>query len=268
MRKLRRNLVLSLVGMAIAAALLAFSQGEKPLDPFEEAMKQRQQYLETFGILPGDLFAAQGEELFHAKRGPKGKSLEECDFGAGPGVIKGVYAKLPRYFPDTDKVEDLETRVVSCMVRVQGFKPEEIKRDEVVAITTYIASKSSKARMEVRPTHPQEIAMYNLGRELWYTRAGPRDMSCAVCHDEHAGQRVRLSPVMSPKQGLGGEWPAYRFEEDRMYTFENRIQFCYTSIGIPAPAFYSEPQIALTMYILTEATKAGHSFQELPFFTR
>ena len=110
--------------------------------------------------------------------------------------------------------------------------------------------------------------MYNLGRELWYTRAGPRDMSCAVCHERYAGQRVRLSPVRSPKEGLGNEWPAYRFEEDRLYTFEDRIDFCYESIGIPKPEVYSEVHIALTTYILAEATKAGHSFLELPFFTR
>ncbi|ADH65257.1 diheme cytochrome SoxA (sulfur oxidation) (plasmid) [Allomeiothermus silvanus DSM 9946] len=263
---MRKSLILTF--LLSATALFALSQQEKPLDPFEEAMKQRQQYLQNFGILPGDLFASQGEELFHAKRGPKGKSLEECDFGLGPGKLEGAYARLPRYFPDTGKVEDLETRIVSCMERIQGFKPEVIKRDEVVALTTFVASKSTKAKIAVRPQHPAELAMYTLGRELWYTRAGPRDMSCAICHDNYAGKRVRLSPVMSPKQGLGSEWPAYRFEEDRMYTFENRIQFCYTSVGIPAPAFYSEPQIALTMYILTEASKAGHSFQELPFFTR
>ncbi len=265
---MRNRKTLWILGGGMVIALLALSQGGKPLDPFEEAMKQRQQYLETFGILPGDLFVAQGEELFHAKRGPKGKSLEECDFGLGPGVIEGVYALLPRYFPDTGKVEDLETRVVSCMVRIQGFKPQDIRRDEVVAITTYIASKSSKAKIKVQPKHPMEIAMYNLGQELWYTRAGPRDMSCAICHETYAGTRVRLSPVMSPKQGLGAEWPAYRFEADKMYTFQDRIHFCYESIGIPAPAFYSEPYIALTMFILAEAAKAGHSFKELPFFTR
>jgi len=175
---------------------------------------------------------------------------------------------LPKYFPDTGRVEDLESRVYTCMQRVQGFKPEEIKRDEVRAITTFIASFSSKAKIQVVPKHPQEIAMYNLGRELWYTRAGPRDMSCAVCHERYAGQRVRLSPVRSPKEGLGNEWPAYRFEEDRLYTFEDRIDFCYESIGIPKPEFYSEVHIALTTYILAEATKAGHSFLELPFFTR
>jgi sulfur-oxidizing protein SoxA len=253
--------------LAGLGALWAYTQTQKPLDPFEEAMRQRQLYLETFGILPGELFVAQGEELFFRK-GPSGKTMAECDFGLGKGVIEGAYARLPRYFPDTGKVEDLESRVFTCMTRVQGFKPEEVSRDEVRAVTAYIASQSSKARIQVVPQHPQELAMYNLGREIWYTRAGPRDMSCASCHETYAGQRVRLSPVRSPKQGLGNEWPAYRFEADKLYTLEDRIDFCYESIGIPAPKPYSEPHIALATYILAEATRAGHTFEELPFFTR
>lgn len=58
---MRKSMTLTL--LLAATTLFALSQQEKPLDPFEEAMKQRQQYLQNFGILPGDLFAAQGEEL-------------------------------------------------------------------------------------------------------------------------------------------------------------------------------------------------------------
>jgi sulfur-oxidizing protein SoxA len=78
--------------------LVAYTQAQKPLDPFEEAMRQRQMYLETFGVLPGELFAEEGKELFHRK-GPSGKTLEACDFGKGPGVLEGVYAQPPQVLP-------------------------------------------------------------------------------------------------------------------------------------------------------------------------
>ena len=172
----KRLLLLGLAALGVLGGFWAYTQGQKPLDPFEEAMRQRQMYLETFGVLPGELFVEEGKELFFRK-GPSGKTLEACDFGKGPGVLEGVYAILPKYFPDTKRVEDLETRVYTCMQRVQGYKPEEIKRDEVKAITAYIASFSSKAKIQVVPKHPAELAMYNLGRELWYWRAGNRDMN-------------------------------------------------------------------------------------------
>ncbi|WP_430731888.1 sulfur oxidation c-type cytochrome SoxA [Thermus thermamylovorans] len=253
--------------LLLVGSWFARTQGQTPLDPFEEAMRQRQMYLETFGILPGELYVEEGKDLFF-RRGPSGKTLEGCDFGKGPGVLEGVYAILPKYFPDTRRVEDLETRIHSCMQRVQGFRPEQISRDEVRALVAYIASFSSGARIQVEPKHPAELAMYNLGRELWWHRAGSRDMHCAACHGQYAGRRVRLSPLRSPEQGLGNEWPAYRFEADKLYTMQDRIAFCYDSIGIPAPEYYSEPYIALTTYILAEAGRRGHHFQELPYFTR
>jgi len=50
---------------------------------------------------PSDLFEAKGEDLWKQKRGPKNASLEQCDLGKGPGVVKGVFTELPRYFADT-----------------------------------------------------------------------------------------------------------------------------------------------------------------------
>ena len=31
-------------------------------------------------------------------------ALEQCDLGLGPGVVKGAYAQLPKYFADADRV--------------------------------------------------------------------------------------------------------------------------------------------------------------------
>ena len=53
---------------------------------------------------PADLFEAKGEDLWKQKRGPKNASLERCDLGKGPGVVKGAWAELPRYFSDTGRV--------------------------------------------------------------------------------------------------------------------------------------------------------------------
>src|SRR5688572_29622930 len=75
---------------------------------------------------PGELWVQRGERLFYEKRGPKAASLERCDLGLGPGKVEGAFAQLPRYFRDTDKVQDLESRLVTCMVELQGFRREDI----------------------------------------------------------------------------------------------------------------------------------------------
>ena len=65
---------------------------------------------------PAELWEARGEDMWKQARGPKRASLQRCDIGLGPGVVKGAYTVLPKYFADTDKVEDLESRLVTCMV--------------------------------------------------------------------------------------------------------------------------------------------------------
>src|SRR6478735_5213479 len=97
---------------------------------------------------PAELFEAKGEALWKQKRGPKNASLEACDLGKGPGVVKGAFVELPRFFADTGKVQDLETRLVTCMERLQGFDAKAIAKTpfgsgemaNVTALATWVAS--------------------------------------------------------------------------------------------------------------------------------
>jgi sulfur-oxidizing protein SoxA len=75
---------------------------------------------------PAELYEAEGEELWKKAAGPKNATLEKCDLGLGPGVVKGAAAQLPRYFKDTNRVQDLESRLMTCMEVLQGIDPKEI----------------------------------------------------------------------------------------------------------------------------------------------
>src|SRR5687768_5203473 len=74
---------------------------------------------------PGELWVERGQRIFYEKRGPRQVSLEKCDLGLGPGKVEGAFAQLPRYFADTGKVQDIESRLLTCMVELQGFKRED-----------------------------------------------------------------------------------------------------------------------------------------------
>ena len=130
---------------------------------------------------PGDLWVERGQRLFTERRGPKNASLEKCDLGMGPGVVKGAFAQLPRYFTDTDRVQDLESRLLTCMVELQGFKREEIVRNrfgtldrdsDMEALVSYIGAASNGLRMNVRLTHAKEREMYKAGEYAFYRQIG------------------------------------------------------------------------------------------------
>ena len=177
---------------------------------------------------PAELFEAKGEALWKQKRGPKNASLEACDLGKGPGIVKGVFVELPRYFPDTKRVQDLESRLVSCMATLQGFNADEIaktpfgkgEQSNVTALATWVAAESKGMKFNLSQAHPQEKVAYEVGKRLFFQRGGSHDFSCASCHGED-GKRIRMQdlPNLTRNPGAGngfGAWPAYRVSNGQM----------------------------------------------------
>jgi L-cysteine S-thiosulfotransferase len=212
---------------------------------------------------PGELWVQRGERLFYEKRGPRAVSLERCDLGRGPGKLEGAFAQLPRYFADTDSVQDLESRLLTCMVQLQGFKREEIvanrfgtldKDSEMEALVSFVASKSNGMRMNVPLSHAKEREVYRVGEYLFHRRTGPLDFSCATCHSEE-GKRVRLQdlPNMTdPKQVqmvVSTGWPAYRGTQASVRTMQHRLYDCNWQMRLPDLGYASDMSIALTSYL-------------------
>ncbi len=210
---------------------------------------------------PAELFEAKGEGLWKQKRGPKNASLEQCDLGKGPGVVKGAFVELPRYFPDTQKMQDLESRLVTCMETLQGFNGAEIaktrfgrgEQNNVTALATWISAESKGMRFNLPQNHPQEKTFYEVGKRLFFQRGGPHDFSCASCHGED-DKRIRLQDLpnltKNPGDGIGvAAWPAYRVSNGQMWGMQLRLNDCYRQQRFPYPGFGSDATIALGVYL-------------------
>ncbi len=211
---------------------------------------------------PGELWIERGKALFYEKRGPKGASLEQCDFGMGPGKLEGAFAALPRYFADTGKVEDLESRLLKCMVELQGLDRAPIvqnrfsnldRTSDMEALATFVASRSNGMKMDVSLDHPREREMYKVGEYLFYRRTGPTDFGCVSCHGEE-GKRIRLQdlPNMTDRkqmQAVIAGWPAYRGTHSTVRTMQHRLYDCNWQMRLPDLGFVSEVSIALTAYL-------------------
>jgi len=217
---------------------------------------------------PADLFEAKGEDLWKQKRGPKGATLEKCDLGKGPGVVKGAFVELPRFFADTNRVQDLESRLVTCMETLQGFSSAEIAKTpfgrgemaNVTALATWIAAESKGMRFNLPYNTAQEKTFYEVGKRLFFQRGGPHDFSCASCHGEE-GKRIRLQdlPLLTknPGDGVGfAAWPAYRVSNGQMWGMQLRLNDCYRQQRFPYPGFGSDATIALATYLGVNAKGA------------
>jgi len=161
--------------LAVWGAAPALAQSDDPLGVGRKMLAEDN---------PGELWIERGKTLFYQKRGPKNASLEQCDFGMGPGKLEGAAARLPRYFPDTDKVQDLETRLLTCMVQQQGFdRADIVKRaispggssgSDVEALALYITSRSNGMTVNVSLSHQKDYDTYKAGEYLFFRRSARR----------------------------------------------------------------------------------------------
>ena len=263
--KTRQMMVWLVLGTAAASSMgasLVWAQSATTTDPLAE-------YRAMFGDdNPAVFTISRGEDLWKQARGSKGVSLAgTCDLGMGKGVIKGAYAHLPRYFADTGQVQDLETRLLTCMVKGQGLDRAAIlknrfgdgdQKSDLEGLSAYIVDASRGVAISLPLEHPQEKRAYELGKAIFYYRAGTHDFSCATCHSQ-SGKRIRLQEL--PNLSIPGPdarasyaaWPAYRISQGEVRTMEWRIGDCFRQQRVPELTYGSEAAVDLTMFLAKNA---------------
>jgi L-cysteine S-thiosulfotransferase len=214
---------------------------------------------------PADLNAARGEVLWKTKSGPKNATLEACDLGLGAGRVKGAAGSLPRYFADVNKVMDVESRLVHCMVTLQGMKAEDFnarnftsgvgaKATAIEDLVAYIYDESRGTTINVPQSHPLEKAAFARGKDTFYFKGGTHDFSCASCHNQD-GKRIRLQELPNltgpgkASQDAFAQWPAYRVSQGGLRTMQWRIQDCLRGQRMPELNYLSQTSIDLITYL-------------------
>ncbi|ENO77841.1 sulfur oxidation c-type cytochrome SoxA [Thauera sp. 63] len=238
------------VGLALAAP--AFAQEDLNFDAYREMLADGN---------PAELYEMEGEELWRTARGPKNATLEQCDLGLGAGVVEGAAAQLPRFFKDTGKVQDLESRLMYCMETLQGIPSAEIingkflqgERGKVAALVAYVVTHSKGAKLAVDLSHPKMKEMYALGERAFYYRTGAMDFSCASCHsqDDKRIRATQLPNITKPEGAAAGwsSWPAYRVSNSQFWTMQHRLWDCFRQQRTAEPIFASGVTIALSVFM-------------------
>jgi sulfur-oxidizing protein SoxA len=261
---MKTNMIGRIVGFSLVAALGMASAGgvlAQSKDATIQAIEKYREMLQDGN--PAELTVAKGEALWKQKRGPKNVSLEGCDIGLGAGVVDGAYARLPRYFADTDEVMDFESRLVHCMVTLQGFKREDVikkpfsgggqKATDLEALTGYVVDASRGIAIDVPQSHPKEIASFKRGEKMFFFRGGPYDFSCATCHAVD-GQRIRLQDLpnltkQEPVRRAFATWPAYRVSQGALRTMQWRLNDCFRQQRFPVLNYGSQASIDLITFL-------------------
>jgi len=268
MKKFKKaTLAMAIIAGAMSGGLMTGQTFAQAAGSSDATVKEIEKYRQALGDgNPAELWEARGEDLWKKKRGPKNASLEQCDIGLGPGKVKGAYTILPKYFEDTDKVEDLESRLVTCMVMLQGFSYDAATKNpfgspgrkaDMEALVAYVTAESRGMKMNVTGNHPKEKEAYEIGKKMFFHRGGPHDFGCVTCHGAD-NQRIRLQdlPNLTKKEAAQRaytSWPAYRVSQGEVRSFQWRLFDCFRQQRFPELIFTSQGSVALTAYLAKNA---------------
>ena len=193
------------------------------------------------------LWVEQGGKLWHEAAGSEGRSCASCH--GEPSSLRGVAARYPRFDEALGRLLNLETRIQHCRTAHQKGTPLAYESQDLLALTALVAFQSRGMPLDVAIS-PQARPAFAAGRALYYERQGQLDLSCAQCHEDNWGKRLRAERI---SQGHPNGFPTYRFEWQGTGSLHRRLRACFQGVRAePFPA--GSPEfVALELYLAWRA---------------
>jgi sulfur-oxidizing protein SoxA len=196
--------------------------------PYSMNEDMRKQWEEKEQFPPYEFALEAGKEMF-SKPFKNGKTYADCFPDGGIGIRQNY----PTFDQKEGKVVTLELALNRCR-EANGEAPYSYVKDEMASLTAYMAFTSRGKPFDIKiPNDPRALAAYQEGKRYFYTRRGQLNFSCATCHVQSPGERIRAE-VLAPALGILNAMPIYRSEWSGMGTTSRRFTTCNSQIrGVP-----------------------------------
>jgi len=192
--------------------------------PYSMNKDMRRQWEEKEQFPPYEFSLDMGKEMF-AKPFKNGKSYADCFPNQGIGIRQNY----PYFDAKEGKVITLELALNRCR-EANGEPPFSYVGDEMAALTAYMAFTSRDKLFNIEiPDDPRALEAYQNGKRYFYTRRGQLNFSCATCHVQNPGERLRAE-ILVPALGILNAMPIYRSEWGGMGTISRRLVTCNSQI--------------------------------------
>jgi len=192
---------------------------------------------------PGFLWVDKGKTLWATSEGTAGKSCASCH-NAAETSMKGVGATYPKFDPKIGRVVNMEERINLERQRM-GAEPWKWESEQLLAMTAYVKLQSRGMPVNVASTGSAHDT-WLLGKKFYETRRGQLDMSCAQCHVQNNGHKLRTETL---SQGQINGFPTYRLDWQTLGSVQRRFRGCNENIRAEPLAFGSPEYVALELYL-------------------
>jgi sulfur-oxidizing protein SoxA len=192
---------------------------------------------------PGMFWVAEGRALWDAVEGRAGKACASCH-GSAADSMAGVGARYPVYHAPSGKLVSLEQRINLCRREHMQATPWDWTSDELAAMTIFVRHQSRGMPVAVAVDGPAR-PFFERGKAFYYQRRGLFDMSCAHCHEQNFGARLRGNVLSQGHTTAHPIWLLEGGSESLHVLFE----FCNQRVRAAPYAYGADEYVNLELYV-------------------
>jgi sulfur-oxidizing protein SoxA len=192
---------------------------------------------------PGMVGVENAMEVFAAVDGSEGKSCASCHEDAEN--LKGVRAVYPKWNEEKGMVTTIEMEVNNCRENRMGAEPWKYDGGSMTDMVALISSVSRGMPISIAIDGPAQ-STWEKGKELYYTRTGQLELSCANCHEDSYGKMIRADHL---SQGQINGFPVYRLKNTKLNSVHARFKGCVRDTRAHTFSPGSPEFVALELYV-------------------
>jgi len=192
---------------------------------------------------PGMIFADLGRDLWTEVEGSAGESCGSCH--GEPEELAGVRAVYPKWNEGAGEVRTMAMQINACRTEQMGAEAYKLDKADMLNMEALLASVSRGHTVDVAIDGPVQ-ATWEAGKELYYTRTGQLELSCASCHEDNYGNYIRADHL---SQGQINGFPTYRLKNAKLNGVHSRFRGCVRDTRAETYAVGSDEFIALELYL-------------------
>ena len=193
---------------------------------------------------PGMIFVEQALDNWNKVEGTEGKSCASCH-GAPEESMVGVRASYPKWDETMGKVATIEMEINNCRTTRMGAEPWKYTGGKMTAMNALISTESRGMPVNVAIDGPAQSA-WEHGKEMYYTRTGQLELSCASCHEQHYGDKIRAETL---SQGQINGFPSYRLKNGKLNSIHARFKGCVRDTRAQTYKPGSQDFVDLELYV-------------------
>ena len=190
---------------------------------FDTDSKARVQYDAVMQSPPYQAVLEKGRKMWETPL-KNGKTYADCLPNGG----KNIAGNYPYFDERAGRVVTLADAINACRVASGEAAYKLGDAATMGTLAAYMRSLSDGMLMNIKVDGPRALAAYEDGKKTFFRRAGQLNFSCASCHVQNAGVKLRTE-LISPAVGQAVHWPVFH-GSDNPVELQARYASCFKTM--------------------------------------